>query len=52
MSTVMHSMTRMLDYFDREATKWLHQVQDEFIATNRQFDDNFRQIFIQTSSDR
>lgn len=52
MSTVMHSMTRMLDFFDREATKWLRQVEDDFIASNREFDDNFRQIFVQSSSDR
>lgn len=47
-----HSMTRMLECFEREATKWLRHVEIEFDASNRQFDENFRQIFIQTSNDR
>lgn len=47
-----HTMTRMLECFERESMNWLRQVKHEFDATNRQFDEQFRQMFIQTSSDR
>lgn len=47
-----HTMTRMLASFERETADWLRQVKGEFDATNRQFDERFRQIFIQTSIDR
>lgn len=49
---LQHSMTRMLDSFERESVKWLQQVEIEFRASNREFDENFRQTFIQTSNDR
>lgn len=48
-------MDRMLMAFERDATEWLRQVKIEFDSTNstnRFFDEHFRQMFIQTSTDR
>lgn len=46
------TITRMLQCFEREAINWLRQVKTEFDAINRQFDEQFRQMFIQTSTDQ
>lgn len=45
-------MDRMLMCFERDAINWLRQVKIEFDATNKQFDENIRQTFIQTATDR
>lgn len=41
----------MLKAFEREATDWLRQVKMQFDSINQQFDENFRQLFIRTSTD-
>lgn len=46
------AMVRMLECFEREAINWLRQIKQGFDSTNRQFDEQFRQVFIQTSTDR
>lgn len=50
--SLQQSMSRMLESFERESVKWLQQVEIEFRASNRQFDENFRQMFVQTTNDR
>lgn len=47
-----HSMTRMLACFEQDARNFLHHVENEFNASNRQFDEHFREMFIRTSTDR
>ena len=42
----------MLMCFERDAINWLRQVKTEFDSKNQQLDENFRQMFIQTSTDR
>lgn len=43
---------QMLERFEKEATDWLDKVKTKFDSNNLQFDENFRQMFIQTSTDR
>lgn len=45
-------MNRMLMCFERDAIVWLKEVKRKFNATNQQFDENFRKMFIQTSTDQ
>lgn len=45
-------MDRMLLLMERGATDWLSQVKIEFDSTDQQFDENFRQMFIKTTTDR
>lgn len=50
--TTQHTVMRMLACFERDAITFLRQVDREFDAQNREFDDEFRQIFVRTSTDR
>lgn len=45
-------MDRMLMCFERDATNWLREVKTKFDSTNQQFDENFRKMFMQTSTDQ
>lgn len=42
----------MLMCFERDATNWLREVKTKFDSTNQQFDENFRKMFMQTSTDQ
>lgn len=48
----LSEMDRMLMCFERDATNWLRHVKVKFDATNKQFDENIRQTFIQSATDR
>lgn len=45
-------MDRMLMCFERDAINWLREVKTKFDSTNQQFDENFRKMFMQTSTDQ
>lgn len=42
----------MLNCLERDAMSWFREVKTKFDPTIQHFDENFRKMFIQTSTDR